>query len=321
MISPSLNGRPSARAKPIAAGVPESGIGRTRSASTGASARELLAHPHARVVHLDALEPAVGAGEVEELPDAERAAVGAVERLGRMEAVGVGDDELARLDLADELGADEVERAGLDAKTQCASSQPPDHERPEAVRVAEGDEPSLRERDDGVGAVETLHRVRHGLVERRLVVRDQRRDELAVGRRPERDAGPAARRALADVDQVAVVAERDGARAAVLDERLRVRPLRRAGRRVAVVADRDLAAQAAELLLVEDLGDEPEVAQRRQAPVLGDRDPRRLLAAMLQREEAEVREPRDVAVGCVDAEDAAHQATTLSGRSRASPDA
>ena len=38
LISPSLKGIPVAREKPIAAGVPESGIGRTRSASTGASA-------------------------------------------------------------------------------------------------------------------------------------------------------------------------------------------------------------------------------------------------------------------------------------------
>ena len=37
LISPSLNGIPSARENPIAAGVPESGIGRTRSASAGAS--------------------------------------------------------------------------------------------------------------------------------------------------------------------------------------------------------------------------------------------------------------------------------------------
>ena len=61
-----------------------------------------------------------------------------------------------------------------------------------------------------------------------------------------------------------------------------------------------------ELLLVEDLRDEPEVAQRRQPALLGDGDARRLLAAVLEREEPEVREPRDVAVGCVDAEDAAH---------------
>jgi hypothetical protein len=72
------------------------------------------------------------------------------------------------------------------------------------------------------------------------------------------------------------------------------------------VADRDLAAEAAELLLVEDLRDEAEVAQGRQAPVLGDSDAGRLLATMLKGEEAEVREACDVAVGRVDAEDAAH---------------
>ena len=75
------------------------------------------------------------------------------------------------------------------------------------------------------------------------------------------------------------------------------------------MADRHLAAQAVQLLLVEDLRDETEIAERGQAPVLGDRDAGRLLAAVLQREEAEVRESRDVALGGVDAEDAAHQRT------------
>ena len=176
------------------------------------------------------------------------------------------------------------------------------------MRVAESDEPSLGERDDGVRTFEAAHRICDSFLERGLVVRDQRRDQFAVGRRPEWDARLAQLVAkLGDVDQVAVVAEGYGPRAAVLDERLRVRPLRRAGRRVAVVADRDLAAQAAELLLVEDLGDEPEVAQPRLPPVLGDGDARRLLPAVLQREQAEVRQPRHVTVGGVDAEDAAHR--------------
>jgi hypothetical protein len=58
------------------------------------------------------------------------------------------------------------------------------------------------------------------------VVRDQCRDHLAVGGRAQRHALGAkllAQRAL--VDEVAVVAERDSARAPVLHERLRVRPL------------------------------------------------------------------------------------------------
>ena len=206
---------------------------------------------------------------------------------------------------------DEVERAALRGDDPVLSADAAEDERPEAVRVAEGDELPLRERHDRVRAVEPLHRVRDRLGERRLVVRDQGRDQLAVGGRAQRHAvGVQVVAHLTDVDEVAVVAERDRARAAVLDERLRVRPLRRARRRVARVADRDLAAQAVQLLLVEDLRDEAEVAQRRQPAVLGDGDPRRLLAAVLEREQAEVGEARDVAFGGVDAEHAAHQAAT-----------
>ena len=74
------------------------------------------------------------------------------------------------------------------------------------------------------------------------------------------------------------------------------------------MADRDLPVQAAQLLLVEDLGDEAEVAQDRQAAGVGDRDPGGLLAAVLEGEEAEVGDARDIAAGRADAEDAAHQA-------------
>ena len=75
------------------------------------------------------------------------------------------------------------------------------------------------------------------------------------------------------------------------------------------MADADRAAQAVQLLLVEHLRDEPEIAQRGEPARLRHGDARRLLAAVLQREEPEVREPRDVAVGGVDAEHAAHQRT------------
>jgi hypothetical protein len=73
------------------------------------------------------------------------------------------------------------------------------------------------------------------------------------------------------------------------------------------VPDRDLAGEAVQLPLVEDLRDEPEIAHRRQPSGVGDGDPRRLLAAVLQREQAEVGEPRHVALGRVDPEDAAHR--------------
>ena len=70
--------------------------------------------------------------------------------------------------------------------------------------------------------------------------------------------------------------------------------------------DRRLALKPLELLLGEDLRDEAHVPEHRQPRPVGDRDSGRLLAAVLEREEAEVGEPCDVALGPVDAEDAAH---------------
>ena len=88
--------------------------------------------------------------------------------------------------------------------------------------------------------------------------------------------------------------EGDRARAAVLHERLCVPPLRGAGGRIARVADGELAAQAAQLLFVEDLRDESHVPQRRQAAAVRDGDSGRLLTAVLQREQAEVGQACDV---------------------------
>ena len=137
----------------------------------------------------------------------------------------VDEHRLATLHVSDVLGADEVERAGF-GRDDPVVVDPPQHEWAKAVRVAERDQCSLRERDDRVRTFEASHRVRDGVVERRLVVGDQRRDHLAVGRGAQRyplGAELLAERAL--VDEVAVVAERDRTCAAVLHERLRVRPL------------------------------------------------------------------------------------------------
>ena len=72
-----------------------------------------------------------------------------------------------------------------------------------------------------------------------LVVGDQRGDHLGVG--ASMPSGfPSSSRSCRGVDEVAVVPERDRARAAVVEERLRVRPRVAAGRRVARVPDREL---------------------------------------------------------------------------------
>ena len=85
----------------------------------------------------------------------------------------------------------------------------------------------------------------------------------------------------------------------VAPDRLRVLPGAAAGGRVAHVADRHVALQRPQLLLVEDLGDESRVAHRGDVAALAGRDPGRLLAAVLQRVEAEVGEAGDVVAGRV----------------------
>ena len=254
---------------------------------------------------LAAAEARVGAGEVDVLEDA-RGAAPLGHRLGAVNALVVEPEHLAGPHVAVDGGADQVERAALGGDDPVVADAA-ERERADPVRVAEGDERAVDERHDRVRALEPEHRRRDGLGQRRRIARDQGRDHLGVGGRAEPD--PVGDELVAQrlgVRQVAVVPERDGARAAVVDERLRVRPVHAARRRVARVPDRDLAGQRLQLLLVEDLGHEPHVAEHGEPAALGDGDPGRLLAAVLQREEGEVREPRHIALDRPDSEDAAH---------------
>ena len=69
--------------------------------------------------------------------------------------------------------------------------------------------------------------------------------------------------------------------------------------------DREVAAQAGQGRLVEDLGDQAEILVDHHAGAVADRDAGRLLAAVLQRVEPEVGELRDLFPGRPDTEDAA----------------
>ncbi len=71
------------------------------------------------------------------------------------------------------------------------------------------------------------------------------------------------------------------------------------------MADRHVAGERLELSLVEDLADQAEVAQGHDVPVAGARDPGGLLAAVLEGEEGEVGQARNVVLGRVNPEHAA----------------
>ena len=70
------------------------------------------------------------------------------------------------------------------------------------------------------------------------------------------------------------------------------------------MADRHVALEGAQFLLVEDLIDKPLVAHRHDVAALCGGDARRLLPAVLERVQREVREPSDIAAGRADAEHA-----------------
>src|SRR5439155_17638613 len=73
--------------------------------------------------------------------------------------------------------------------------------------------------------------------------------------------------------------------------------------------------------LVKHLADQPHVLHRHHASLVGDGDAGAFLAAVLERVQAEVGQPGDVAIrfadGVVDAEDAAHQRDSFRAAGRA----
>ena len=67
-------------------------------------------------------------------------------------------DHLARVHLAQQLGADDVEGAALGGDDE-ALAEPAERERPHPVRVAEGDDRVLGHHHRRVGALEPRHHV------------------------------------------------------------------------------------------------------------------------------------------------------------------
>ena len=237
--------------------------------------------------------------------------VGLAKRV-RPHAVGVDGQQFTGLDVADERGADDVERRGLGGHHP-AAIQPAERQRPHAVRVAGGIERVLVHEGQAERAAHRRQQLERGLLERGVgrAVGQQRAEDVGVGGGSGRAAHPdqacvaGAGRQLGGVDQVAVVTEGDaGARGGVAEHRLGVLPRRGASGGVAAVADGDVALHGGERLLVEHLADEAEILEHQHLRAVGDGDARRLLAAVLQGIQAVVRELGHVLAGGPDAEDA-----------------
>ena len=170
----------------------------------------------------------------------------------------VDGDDFARLDVAHELGADDVEGAGLAAE-HVALAQPPNREGAQSVLVAAGIDAVARHNQEGEGPFEHVQRIDNRVDARTVVVAGLLLDEvgqnLAVGGRLEEAS--LVLEILAQqlrVDDVAVVRQGEVARVVAEEEGLDVLRTAAARGRIAHVADGHAAAQGGELRLVEDLG-------------------------------------------------------------------
>ena len=145
-------------------------------------ARELGAHGLAHVVDVAAADDRIRPREIDVFEDAGPRRHRR-ERLVRLRAVLVEDHDLAVLDVAHVLRADDVERAGLRRQDR-AAVELADHQRADAERIARADQLLVGEADEGVGAFELAQALDEAVDEAVAPrARHQMQDHLGVGGR------------------------------------------------------------------------------------------------------------------------------------------
>ena len=279
---------------------------------------ELLAHAHARLVHRNVVDHRVGSREVDELEDAGREAARFGDHLGVQLAVGRHHDRLARLHVAHQLEAQQVERDRLGGHRVLLTLRRlafAEHQRADAVRVAEGNQAKAQhQRDDGVAALAATVHGPNGR-ERRSRRQGAALGQL-VGHHVHQHFGigfgvhmPAvllehlSAQGLG-VDQVAVVGQRDApGRTGV--EGLRFVRAGRTSRRVAAVADAHAAGEFLNAARGEHVADEPGALVQTEARTVDRGDAGGVLPAVLKDGEPVVQPGRDV-TAADDADDSAH---------------
>ena len=264
--------------------------------------------------------------QVDVLEDA--ALVRGVREAAGAHAGGVDGHQLARLDLADEGGADDVQRAGLGGDDP-AVGQPAQNQGAHAVAITGGvqglavgegqAERAFEARQQAQGRVLDLGAGRGVLPlaggialggDEAGLVRQQRAHDVGVAGQVIGEVDEAVSRGFLRqrdvVDQIAVVPQGDvRAVRRHADHGLGVLPRRRAGRGVSGVPHRDVPLEGVERLFVEDLRHQAQVLEDQDLVAVAHRDARGFLAAVLQGEQPVIGELGDVFAGRPDSEHAA----------------
>ena len=257
----------------------------------------------AGAVHRPAGDRAVGSCQVDVFEDA---ALGfGVGETGRPHAVGVDRQELARLNVADERGADDVERGGFGGHHP-AAVQSSQAQRPYAVRVARGVQGVLVHERQTERTAHCRQQFQRRLFQAGVgrTVGQQCAQHVGVGGGRTRNPGAAKSGVtrtgdqLGAVDQIAVVSQRNpSAGRCVAEHRLRVLPSGLAGGGVSAVPDGDVALHGRQGLLVENLADQTEVFEHQHLRPVRHGDAGGLLAAVLQRVQPVIGEFGDFLAG------------------------
>ena len=217
---------------------------------------------------------------------------GALRRSAAVSAVGLHPpvrcqhDHFSGFEIAQEFRADCGKRTALRCGHIAALRQPADAERPESVRIADGDQLLRGHQDQRKCALQLRDRKPHGILDRiglQSRLRDEIRNDLGIARRVEDRAALFEHTAQsARIAEIAVVDKRHFSLMMIDLHRLTVPPLTAAGRAVARMTDRDPALRkAAEDLRRKDMIDEAEILMRREYAVIIDRDPCAFLPAVL----------------------------------------
>src|SRR5499426_2878736 len=282
------------RLRGVADGRRDAGIGH-RHDDVGvrrAFPRQLFAHPVTALVDAPAEDYRIRAREIDMLEDAMRYPL-RLERVERMQAARIDYDDLSGFDVADVARADQVEGACLRREYR-GPVEFAHAERAKSARVAHGYDALGRGEKHREGALVVLQRL------------DDRVDDVPLsgaGDPVQHDFGVGGRRkdrafhlepisGLGSVGQISVVAERDLTEAAFDQERLCLVYAYLAGRRITHVADGGAPGQSGKALLLKDVIDMPHPALGAQRRAVSGDYPGRLLAAVLQRVQAEIGQAR-----------------------------